>query len=373
MWDPAQYQRYSDERSRPFFELLARRRTPRRRATWSISAAVLAISPRRCAERWPDARGGRAWTTRRRCSRRRGRRWPACWPAATGAQWVPGRSPSTMATSGSSRPRAPLDVIVCNAVLQWIPGHRELLPRWAGMLSAGGWLAFQVPGNFDQPSHQILRELAGSARWRAQLAGVAVTRQTHHPGDYLDLLACAGYEVDAWESTYLHVLHGDDPVLDWYKGSGLRPVIAALAPGQAAEFLERVRAPVACRVSGPRLWHRAAVPAGIRRRAQERRSRVMDHRDARLSPLRACAPPTVRTRRGSSATLGMAGRTGTTGTRLAARPRASFLLALATLVALGGKARPARPGRTTRSRRGSPGARRPRPAWACARRATIAR
>jgi trans-aconitate 2-methyltransferase len=128
------------------------------------------------------------------------------------------------------------DVIVCNAVLQWVPGHHELLVRWASQLAAGGWLAVQVPGNFDQPSHAVLREMAASARWRPLLRDVELNRQSADPADYAGLLAAAGCEVDAWETTYLHILHGEDPVLEWYKGSGLRPVLAALDEDRAADF-----------------------------------------------------------------------------------------------------------------------------------------
>ena len=127
-------------------------------------------------------------------------------------------------------------VFTCNAVLQWIPGHLALLTSWAGWLAPGGWLAFQVPGNFDQPSHTILRELAESARWRPMLGGVQLNRQAVDPATYLDLLAAAGCEVDTWETTYLHVLQGDDAVLRWYQGSGLRPVLAVLPEEHAAEF-----------------------------------------------------------------------------------------------------------------------------------------
>ena len=121
-------------------------------------------------------------------------------------------------------------------MLQWIPDHLRVLARWAGLLAAGGWLAIQVPANFDQPSHVILRELASSPAWKEQLAGARLNRQAAEPAEYLDVLAQAGCEVDAWETTYLHVLHGADPVLDWYRGTGLRPVLAALPPGPAAEF-----------------------------------------------------------------------------------------------------------------------------------------
>ena len=134
-------------------------------------------------------------------------------------------------------PQSLPDVIVCNAVLQWVPGHRELLVRWADQLADDGWLAFQVPGNFDQPSYVILREMAASARWRPLLGDVELNRQSADPADYADLLARTGCEVDAWETTYVHILPGPDPVLEWYKSTGLRPVLAALDADQAEDFL----------------------------------------------------------------------------------------------------------------------------------------
>jgi trans-aconitate 2-methyltransferase len=95
----------------------------------------------------------------------------------------------------------------------------------------------QVPGNFDQPSHVLLRELAESARWCPFLKDVNLTRKSADPADYAGLLARAGCEVNAWETTYLHILPGADPVLEWIKGTGLRPVLAVLDAEQAADFL----------------------------------------------------------------------------------------------------------------------------------------
>jgi trans-aconitate 2-methyltransferase len=143
------------------------------------------------------------------------------------------------------RPEHPVDVIVCNAVLQWVPGHEQLLPRWTEHLAPGGWLAFQLPGNFDQPTHAIIREMAGSPRWAGLLAQTELNRQAGDPADYVALLARPGFDVDAWETTYLHILPGENPVLDWTKGSTLRPVLAALDAEQADAFLseygERLR------------------------------------------------------------------------------------------------------------------------------------
>ena len=144
------------------------------------------------------------------------------------------------------RPSRPVDVLVCNAVLQWVPGHLELIRQWPGMLAPGGWLAIQLPGNYEQPSHAILLDLVHSSRWQPLLAGARLNQQAHDPATYLGVFAQAGCEVDAWETTYLHVLAGPDAVTQWYRGTGLRPVLAALGPAQAAEFLaeysERARA-----------------------------------------------------------------------------------------------------------------------------------
>ena len=104
-------------------------------------------------------------------------------------------------------------------------------------ISCDGWLAFQVPGNFDQPSYAILREMMASARWHPLLGDIELNRQSADPADYAELLAQAGCEVDAWETTYVHILQGEDPVLEWYQGTGLRPVLAALDDGQVADFV----------------------------------------------------------------------------------------------------------------------------------------
>ena len=232
MWDAGQYLRFGGERARPFFDL---------------TAQVGASSPRYVA----DLGCGPGNLTAALAAR---------WPAATvagvdnSAEMITAAGASAVAPNLSFElgditgwePAQPPDVIVCNAVLQWVPGHDELLRRWAGLLAPDGWLAFQLPGNFDQPSHEIVKELAQSPRWRAPLAAVELNRQAGDPAGYVSLLARPGYQVDAWETSYLHILQGDNPVLEWAKGSTLRPVLAALDPEQAAAFLreygERLRA-----------------------------------------------------------------------------------------------------------------------------------
>ena len=143
-------------------------------------------------------------------------------------------------------------MLVCNAVLQWVPGHDELLLRWADLLAPGGWLAFQLPGNFDQPSHAIVRS-SRSRRAGARCSRTRrLNRQAGDPAEYVALLARPGFAVDAWETSYLHVLHGEDPVLEWTKGTTLRPVLAALDAEQADGVRRRVRGAAAARSTNPR-------------------------------------------------------------------------------------------------------------------------
>ena len=234
MWDPGQYRRFGDERSRPFVDLLARVRAQSPQLVVDLGCGPGELTAT-LARRWPDAevRGVDSSAEMIAAAQALLRTGDPAAPAAVG---LGGRLSFTLGDAADWQPDQPPDVIVSNAVLQWIPDHLRVLARWAGLLQAGGWLAIQVPANFDQPSHVILRELAGSAAWKEQLAGVRLNRQAAEPAEYLDVLAQAGCEVDAWETTYLHVLHGADPVLDWYRGTGLRPVLAALPSGPAAEF-----------------------------------------------------------------------------------------------------------------------------------------
>ena len=251
MWDATQYLRFGGERSRPFFDLLARvgAELPSCVVDMGCGPGNLTVL---LAERWPSAAVCGVDSSPQMIEAAR-KLIPAGALRSTGSM-----GPGPVLTSHAPglsfvlddvrhwEPQSLPDVIISNAVLQWVPGHRELLLSWAERLAGDGWLAFQVPANFDQPSHVILRELVASARWRPLLRDVQPNRQSADPAGYAGLLAEAGCEVDAWETTYVHILEGSDPVLEWYKGSGLRPVLAVLDADQAADFLaeagERLRA-----------------------------------------------------------------------------------------------------------------------------------
>jgi trans-aconitate 2-methyltransferase len=247
MWDTTQYLRFGGERARPFFDLTARvgADQPGFVVDMGCGPGNLTVA---LAERWPLATVVGVDSSPEMIEAAQARVKPVAVGVPGSGTIVTNHAPGLSFMRDDVRhwkPQAMPDVIVSNAMLQWIPEQRELLLQWAGMLADGGWLAIQVPGNFDQPAHAIMRELAGEPRWRSRLADVHLNRQSADPAEYAELLAPAGCEVDAWETTYLHILHGEDPVLEWYKGSGLRPVLAALDAGQAAEFLaeygERLR------------------------------------------------------------------------------------------------------------------------------------
>src|SRR5690606_38577042 len=122
---------------------------------------------------------------------------------------------------------ARVDVLVTNAALQWVPGHLELLPALVDSLADGGWFAMQVPGTLDEPSHTIRRDLAAEPAYAAATEGVAAP-DASDAATYLRVLQDSGLQVDAWETTYLHVLQGEDPVFTWVSGTGARPTLQAL-------------------------------------------------------------------------------------------------------------------------------------------------
>jgi trans-aconitate 2-methyltransferase len=227
MWDPAQYLHFADERSRPFYDLAGRigAAAPDYVADLGCGPGQLTAS---LAARWQGAEILGIDSSEEMIAAARA--------AGYGGTELARRLSFAVGDVATWQPPRPADVIISNAVLQWVPGHLDLLPRWTTFLADGGWIAFQLPGNLDQPVHALLRDLAASAQWAGQLSDIELNRQAGDPADYLELLAGLGLTVDAWETTYLHVLPGKDPVTDWFAGTGMRPVLAALGASDAAEF-----------------------------------------------------------------------------------------------------------------------------------------
>lgn len=269
-WDPAQYGRFAAQRSLPARDLMSRVDVP-----WATSVLDLGC-------------GSGSLTAAL------ARRWPAAHVVGvddSGAMLgeaarhaVPGRLDFVLADMRTFEPDGPVDVLVTNAVLQWVPGHLEVLGRFAAFLAPGGAIALQVPGNFGEPSHVLLRDVAGSPRWRPLLDGrLPPWQESHDPLAYLVALESAGLEAQAWETTYIQVLEGDDAVLEWMKGTALRPVLGVLGPADATAFLadygDALRAAYPARPEGTVLPYRRVFVVGRREPGRSPRPVVaaLDH------------------------------------------------------------------------------------------------
>jgi trans-aconitate 2-methyltransferase len=136
------------------------------------------------------------------------------------------------------------DLILANAVLQWLPSHETLFPRLVGKLAPGGHLAAQMPDNLDEPAHTLMREVAATGPWADKLKGVERT-QRFDARRYYALLSPMCSRVDVWRTTYYHPLPGAEAVVEWFKGSALRPFLAALDDAERDAFVARYRDAVA--------------------------------------------------------------------------------------------------------------------------------
>lgn len=241
-WDPDRYLAFADERGRPFVDLLARVG-----ATEVDRVVDLGCGPGNLtallAQRWPSAEVVGVDASPEMVERAR----------ADG----PARVRFEVGDLRVWEAAEPVDVLVSNATLQWVPGHLEQLPRLVSQVVPGGWLAFQVPGNFAEPSHVLLHELAAEERFAEYVDGVA-RPDAFGPEVYLEALLGLGCRVDAWETTYLHLLPGEDPVLAWISGTGARPVLRALPEHVRGDFVEEYRRRL--REAYPRGPHGTVLP-----------------------------------------------------------------------------------------------------------------
>ena len=224
-WDPLRYLSFADERGRAFVELLTR-----------VGAEVptvvvdLGSGPGNftalLAERWPEAHviGVDSSPTMVEFAARE----------TPGVEFI-------LADLHTWQPTEPADVLISNATLQWVPGHFDLLERLARSVAPGGWFAFQVPGNFAEPSHTIRAELATLPDYAPYLE-FAAKPHAHDAATYLRRLTDLGCSVDAWETTYMHVLRGRDPVFEWVSGTSARPTLDALPPDIRPQFEDEFRA-----------------------------------------------------------------------------------------------------------------------------------
>jgi trans-aconitate 2-methyltransferase len=224
MWNPDVYLAFADDRGRPFFDLLSRvgAMAPRRVVDLGCGPGNLTLS---LSQRWPSAALEAVDSSPEMVAAARERGLDAV--VGEIEDWSP--HPDT-------------DVVVSNAALQWVPGHTDLMVRWVGRLPPGSWLAMQVPGNFNAPSHQAVRALSRTEPFAEPLRDMPFRDETvvNTPAGYAEILTDAGCTVDAWESTYVHQLTGQTPVLDWIMGTALTQVRSRLSDAMWRRYLRDI-------------------------------------------------------------------------------------------------------------------------------------
>jgi len=230
-WDPAQYERYKAYRDRPAQDLLARIPADLEpREIWDLGCGT-GEHAAQLKRRYPDAAVHGLDSSAEMLARAQTLPDAVDWVEADLAGWRPERAP---------------DLIFSNAALQWLPGHMVLFPRLVQSLAPGGVFACQMPVSWSAPWHGLLRETAADGAWAGKFQGLEGVRPLADADDYYGWLAPLCASVDIWTTTYLHVLGGDDPVVDWMLGTGLRPYLERLSgdPERRA-FLDAYRARLA--------------------------------------------------------------------------------------------------------------------------------
>lgn len=220
-WDPHQYLKFADHRLRPALDLLTQIPLDGPRTVYDLGCGPGNIT-RLLAERWPGAQVIGVDSSAAMLAKAP--------QEAPGAQFV-------QADIDRWSPPEPADLLFTNSTLQWLDDHARLLPRLMAQLAPQGVFAVQMPHNHDAPSHAAMREVAEEGPWRARLRAVRSIRPVGAPADYYRILAPTARRVDIWETEYLHVLEGDNPVVEWTKGTGLRPYLDALEEPQRGAFL----------------------------------------------------------------------------------------------------------------------------------------
>jgi trans-aconitate 2-methyltransferase len=221
-WNARQYLKFEDERTRPPRDLLAQvpLQAPRR-------VIDLGCGPGNSTElllaRYPDAEVSGLDSSPDMLRQAR-ERLPSCaFMQADLANWSPPEH---------------TDLLFANAVFQWVPDHPAVLRRLVAALPAGGVLAMQMPDNTDEPALALMREVAEEGPWTAVLARTAAARDDlPSPAAYYDLLKPVCAHLEIWHTVYNHVMAGPDAIVEWFKGSGLRPFLSPLDDDTRGRFV----------------------------------------------------------------------------------------------------------------------------------------
>ncbi len=227
-WDPAQYLKFAGHRVRPPLDLLARIPVSSPGTVVDLGAGTGNVT-RLLRERWPETSITAVERSPEMIAKARSVVPAGARDMDRNIEWV-------QADLGQWRPPAPVDVIFSNAALHWLEGHDALFPRLLAMLRPGGVLAVQMPRNFEAPSHTAMAAAAHDGPWREVLEPLLRPAPVAAPAFYYDLLVSDCDALDIWESEYLQVLEGENPVREWTKGTWLRPLLDALEEPARSDF-----------------------------------------------------------------------------------------------------------------------------------------
>jgi trans-aconitate 2-methyltransferase len=231
-WSAQQYLAFEDERTRPVRDLLAAVPAIEARTAVDIGCGP-GNSTEVLAARFPKARVSGFDSSPDMIAAARKRLPGLQFEVLELKSWIePLGSPSLRDDS--------IDVALANAVLQWMPHHAVVFPALVAKLAPGGCLAVQVPDNLDEPAQKLMREIAGEDPWRAKLLGADQARvQIESAEWYYRLLRALCGRVDVWRTTYYHPLADANAIVEWFKGTGLRPFLDPLGPRERAAYLAR--------------------------------------------------------------------------------------------------------------------------------------
>jgi trans-aconitate 2-methyltransferase len=229
-WSAEQYLKFEDARTRPSRDLLAQIPLAEARRVVDIGCGP-GNSTELLVRRWPQAEVIGVDTSADMLRQARERLPGRTFIEANVAHWVPPEN---------------TDVLFANAIFQWVPGHLRQLQRLLGVLTPGGVLAVQMPDNLDEPAHVLMREVALLEPWRTTLAETARLRDVlPKPGVYYDALGALCSRLEIWQTIYNHVLDDTAAIVEWVKGTGLRPFVDPLDPPERKAYLAEYTARIA--------------------------------------------------------------------------------------------------------------------------------
>jgi trans-aconitate 2-methyltransferase len=220
-WSAAQYLKFEDERTRPARDLLARLPLDRPRRIADIGCGP-GNSTEMLAERYPAAEVVGLDSSTEMLAAARKRLPDVTFVEADVAGWAPDR---------------PFDLIFANAVFQWVPDHLGVVARLLEAAPPGGVLALQVPDNLDEPTHELMAGVASTGPWQARFAAPIARETIPPPAAYYDRLKPLSARVDIWHTVYYHPLEDAGAIVEWVKGTGLRPYLDRLDAGEREVFL----------------------------------------------------------------------------------------------------------------------------------------